>query len=70
MTLAAALVLAGSASALFGKKQAETVPEEGAPIAQELEIRTYRGIPYQTQFLAVDSEGDDMTYAVVEEPRK
>ena len=70
MTLAAALVLAGSASALFGKKQAETVPEEGAPIAQELEIRTYRGIPYQTQFLAGDSEGDDMTYAVVEEPRK
>lgn len=70
MALAAVLMLAGSASALFGKKQAETVPEEGAPIVREIEIRTYRGIPYQTQFLASDSEGDDMTFAVVEQPRK
>lgn len=70
MALAAALMLAGSASALFGKKQAETVPEEGAPVAREIEIRTYRGIPYQTQFLAADSEGDDMTFAVVDQPRK
>jgi len=70
MALAAALLLAGSASALFGKKQAETVPEEGAPVAREIEIRTYRGIPYQTQFLAADSEGDDMTFAVVDQPRK
>lgn len=70
LVLAAALLLTGSASALFGKKQAEPTAEEGAPIVQELEVRTYREIPYQAQFLATDSEGDDMTFAVVEEPKK
>ena len=70
LALAAALVTAGSASALFGKKQAPAEPEEGAPIARELSISTYRGIPYRAQFLATDSEGDDMTYAVAEAPRK
>jgi len=66
----AALLLTESASALFRKKTEETVPEEGAPIAQDLEIQTYRGIPYQAQFLATDSEGDDMTYAIVDAPKK
>jgi hypothetical protein len=73
MTRAAALLLAavtltGSASALFGKKTAE--PEEGAPTAQDIEISTYRNIPYQAQFLASDSEGEDMTFEVVKEPKK
>jgi hypothetical protein len=73
MTRAAALLLAavtltGSASALFGKKTTE--PEEGAPVAQDIEISTYRSIPYQAQFLASDSEGEDMTFEVVKAPRK
>ena len=42
----------------------------GAPVAQDLQIRTYRGIPYQAQFLASDGEGDDITYAVEEAPGK
>ena len=33
-------------------------------------MRTYRGIPVQGQFLASDSEGEDMTFTLVEEPRK
>ena len=71
---AAALVLAvaalsSSAAALFGK-ETDTVTEEGAPVAQDLQIRTYRGIPYQAQFLASDGEGDDITYAVEEAPGK
>ena len=71
---AAALVLAvaalsSSAAALFGKGT-DTVTEEGAPVAQDLQIRTYRGIPYQAQFLASDGEGDDITYAVEEAPGK
>ena len=64
----AILTLGTSAFALFGKKQAEAVA--GAPIAREVSITTYRGIPVQGQFLASDSEGDDMTYAVVQQPRK
>ena len=72
VALATALLLTGSASAIFGlgKEKTEVVPEEGAPTAQDLEFRTYRGIPYQAQFLAYDSEGDDITFAVVDEPKK
>ena len=70
LALAATLVLGGSAQALFGKKQAPAVAEEGAPTAQDVELRTYRDIPVQGQFLASDSEGEDMTFTVVEEPRK
>jgi hypothetical protein len=69
----AALVLAGtlltgSAGALFGRKQAEA--EDGAPVAQDLELSTYRDIPYEGQLLASDGEGDDMTFAVAEEAKK
>lgn len=70
LALAAALALTGSASALFGKKQPAPAPEEGAPIVRELEVRTYRGIPYQAQFLATDGEGDDLTFAVADQPQK
>ena len=65
----ALLLTTGSASALFGKKEAAQ-PPEGAPMARDVAIRTYRDIPYEAQFLASDSEGDDMTFAVVEEPKK
>lgn len=65
----ALLLTTGSASALFGKKE-EPRSAEGAPIARDVAIRTYRDIPYEAQFLASDSEGDDMTFAVVEEPKK
>lgn len=63
-------LLSMNAAALFGKKEETKQPAEGAPIAQELEITTYRNIPYQSQFLATDGEGDDLTYRIVEEPRK
>ena len=70
LALAAAAVMSVNAGALFGwGKQAEE-PAEGAPIAQELSITTYRGIPYRAQFLASDSEGEDISYAVDTPPRK
>lgn len=69
--LAAALVLTAPAAALFGSKnQAAKSPAEGAPIARELEIQTYRNIPYRAQFLSTDKEGDDVTYSVATEPKK
>lgn len=70
LALAATLLLSGSARALFGKKQAPAVAEEGAPTAQDMELRTYRDIPVKGQFLASDSEGEDMTFALEKEPRK
>ena len=66
----AVLLLTGSASALFGKKQEESAPEEGKPVAQDIEIRTYRGIPVQGQFLATDDEGEDLVFDLAEQPRK
>ena len=68
LVLAAAVLLSGSASALFGKKTQEL--EEGAPAARDVEIRTYTGIPCESQFLASDSEGDDMTFALDQKPKK
>ena len=70
LALAATLILGGSAQALFGKKQAPAVAEEGTPTAQDVELRTYRDIPVQGRFLASDSEGEDMTFALVDQPRK
>ena len=67
--LASVLLLGGSASALFGVKVPTEAPE-GAPTARDLEITTYRGIPYSAQLLASDSEGDDITFALAQEPRK
>ncbi len=68
LALAAALTLSGSANALFGKKSTEAV--EGAPSAQDIQFATYRNIPYQGQLLASDSEGEDLTFALAEEPKK
>ena len=64
----AGLMLSGSASALFGKKTGPV--EEGAPVVRDLTITTYRGIPYSAQFIASDGEGEDLTFALVDEPRK
>ena len=38
-------------------------------MARDVAIRTYRDIPYEAQFLASASEGDDMPFAVVAEPK-
>ena len=70
LALTAALLLTGGASALFGKKSAPAEPAEGAPVARDIEISTYRNIPYQAQLLASDSEGDDITFALAEAPNK
>lgn len=68
LALTAAL-LTDSASALFGRKETAQ-PPEGAPTVRDLTVTTYRDIPYEGQLLASDSEGDDLTLAVAEEPRK
>lgn len=67
--LVTALLTVTPTLALFGKKAAAAVPAAGAPIARELEIRTYRNIPYHAEFLSSDSEGEDVTYTVETEPK-
>ena len=68
----AVLLLAGSAQALFGrgKEKTEPVAPENAPAARDLEIQTYRGIPYQGRLEATARNGDDLTYSVAAQPNK
>lgn len=58
-------------SAIFGReKDKAAAADEGAPIAQSLEVRAYRGIPYTGTLTAVDREGDEVSFAIVEQPTK
>ena len=68
----AALLLAGSAQALFGlgKGKTETPVSENAPAVRDLEIRTYRGIPYQGQLEGTDPDGGELTFAIDVQPKK
>lgn len=72
LALTAALLLAGSAQALFGlgKGKTETPAPENAPTVRDLEIRTYRGIPYQGQLEGTDPDGGELTFAVADQPKK
>lgn len=70
LALAAALVLSSSASALFGKKTEEPEAEEGAPQARDLEVKTYRNISCQGQFLTAGGEDKELTFSLVDQPRK
>ena len=66
LVLMASLLLAGSAQALFGlgKSKPEAVSPENGPTARDLEIRTYRGIPYLGQLEAADPDGGELTFAL------
>ena len=72
LVLMASLLLAGSAQALFGlgKSKPETVSPENGPTARDLEIRTYRGIPYQGQLEGTDPDGGELTFAIDVQPKK
>ena len=59
-----------NAMALFGGKKTAEEPAQGAPIAQNLEIKAYRGVPYTGTFRAVDNEGETLTFALATLPAK
>ena len=59
-----------SASALFGSRRAEETPPQGAPIAQNMEIKVYRGVPFTGTLKATDNEGEAVRFTVVEAPAK
>ena len=64
------LVPMQSADALFGRGKEEVKAADGAPVAENLTIKAYRGVPYEGVFRAVDNEGDEMTFAIAQEPKK
>ena len=45
------------ASAIFGREKAAPAADAGAPIAQSIDVRVYRGIPYTGTLAAIDREG-------------
>lgn len=67
--LMALTLLATPAMALFSSSD-ETAAQSaaGAPIAKEMEIRTYRNIPYRAHFLSTG--GEDVTYTVERAPKR
>ncbi len=56
------------ATALFSKEKEEGADVSGAPIAQNQEIRVFRGVPYTGTLTAVDAEGGELSFAVVDGP--
>lgn len=60
-----------NAYALFGsKKTAEETPAKGAPIAQNMEIKAYRGVAYTGTLKAIDNEGEAVTFQLTTLPGK
>ena len=58
MAILLATLIPLNVSALLGGKKTESAPAPGAPIAQNMEIKAYRGVPYTGTLRAVDNEGD------------
>ncbi|MEG0779522.1 MAG: Ig-like domain-containing protein [Oscillospiraceae bacterium] len=69
LALLAAILAATPALALFGREKTVQTAPEGAPIAKAITIATYKNVPYTTQFLAADNEGDPVTFALETEPK-
>lgn len=59
-----------NAAALFGSKKAEPAPAQGAPIAQNMEIKAYRGVAFTGTLKAVDNEGEAVTFRLATLPAK
>ena len=64
------LVPVQSASALFGRSKEAAKAPDGAPVAENMDIRVYRGIPYEGAFRAVDNEGGALAFDIVTQPKK
>ena len=57
--------------ALFGfGKQETSVTAPGAPIAKDLELKAYGGVPCPGTLQAVDNEGESVVFSIVQPPKK
>ena len=48
----------------------ELAVENQAPVAEDLELSTFRGVPVEGTLLAVDPEGDLLDFQIIRAPRK
>mgnify|MGYP002524276854 FL=1 len=58
------------ASAIFGREKAAPAADAGAPIAQSIDVRVYRGIPYTGTLAAVGREDGEVSFVIAEQPSK
>ncbi len=65
----ALFLLSRPAAALLGSPE-EGEEISGAPIAQDLEIQVYCGVAYAGTFSAIDNEGEAITFAIDQAPKK
>ena len=65
------LCLAGALAApALALTTATAEVENAAPIAENLELKTYKGVAIASRFAAVDPEGDLVTFQVVDSPAR
>ncbi len=69
MAMLLATLMPLSVQALFGSRK-EEAPAQGAPIAQNMEFKAYRGVPYTGTLKAVDNEGETVTFRIIDAPAK
>ena len=65
-----ALALALTLSLTVGMLYACAAPSQENPIAENLELKTYRGVSVGGQLKATDPDGDMLKYEVTTEPIK
>lgn len=71
MAMLLLLLVSAPVSALFARgDDAACTAAEGAPIAQNIAVRVYRGIPYTGTLSAIDREGDEVSFSLVSPPAK
>ena len=67
LLLVGALILPVSAAALTSR---QTGQDNSAPIAENLTLTTYKGVAITSRFAAVDPDGDEVTFQVVDSPAR
>jgi hypothetical protein len=64
------LTLAAAAYAVDVQTVSAAVKSNGAPVAQNISLKTYRSVSVQGTFQAVDPEGDLISFRLASEPEK
>ncbi len=70
MAMLLATLIPLSAQALFGGKKEAEASAAGAPIARDMEIKAYRGVPYTGTLRASGGDGEALVFSIVDAPRK
>ena len=69
LTLCAASLAGGVLATADGGVLSVSIRENSAPVAQNIECATYRGIPVVGAFSASDPDGDGVTFTITSQPK-